>query len=109
MAIDDRFSIARFEADHANGNAHNTADELQNEILAELHCELLPALNRIVERLSALGHHLHPYTPTTPGDVSLRDDNETDGQYQCRLRLSIDTIVSVGFRDALVDKTDSGD
>lgn len=102
MSIDSRFSKDRFRAEALSApGTRRLSDELQGEVLAMLQDGLCRAVNDIVERLNAHGHNLRLYYPPEPGDLSFRDDRVEAGTYECDLRLGIDIVVSVGFRDTM--------
>ena len=108
MPIDIRFSKSSFiEENERDPSSKNLADALETEIQQELHGIIMPKLYEIVGRLNAMGHQLREYTTPIPGDISFRDDEEKNGDYICFLRLGVDTIVSVGFKDAIVDNGES--
>jgi hypothetical protein len=110
MALDTRFSKNSFIEEHERApSSRALADALEAEIQEELHEVIMPKLREIVERLNAMGHQLREYTPPIPGDISFRDDEEKNGGYVCFLRVGVDTIVSVGFKDAIVENGESGE
>jgi hypothetical protein len=102
MPIDIRFSKSSFvEESERDPCSRSLANDLETEIQEELHEIVLPKLFELIERLNAIGHRLRDYTPPVPGDINFRDDEEKNGRYRCFLRLSVDTIVSVGFNDVM--------
>ena len=104
MPIDNHFSKSAFVTESKQEPAlMNLAGALEAEIQAELHEVILSKIREIVGRLNAMGHRLEEYTPPTPGDISFRDEVEEDGTYTCLLRLGVDTIVSVGFKDVVAE------
>ena len=85
--------------------ARRLADELQDDVNAEIHAVVLPAFLNIVERLNAQGHRLQMYDQTRVGDITYRDE-PIDGQ--CYLRLACDTVISAGYADTVtVDEIDA--
>jgi len=74
------------------------ACELQNDVLKELHHEVLKSFKKVVSNLNDEGHSLMPYVENIVGDYAYRDTNESGG---CSLRLSCDVIISSGFNDII--------
>lgn len=102
MSIDIRFSKDRFQAETLSIlGARRLSDQLQAEVLAELQDGVCRAVNDVVGRLNAHGHNLRLYYPPELGDISFRDDRAEGGTYECDLRLGVDIVVSVGFRDTV--------
>lgn len=98
MVFDERFSAGAFERATPE-QRQALALELEEEINEELHRAIMPAFEGIVEALAEFGHDLRLYEPPVPGDISCRDDATVNGQYECRLRVGVDVVVSVGYRD----------
>jgi hypothetical protein len=98
MPVDIRFSKSAFVEEY-NRDPFSTrlSDALEAAVQRELHQVLLPKVLEIVARLNAMGHQLGEYLPPVAGEIAFRDDIGKDGNYRCFLRLSVDTIVSVGF------------
>jgi hypothetical protein len=108
MTIDIRFSKDSFlKENERDPSSRILADALEAEVQQELYEVIMPKIREIVGRLNALGHQLKEYTPPIPGDISFRDDREKNGGYMCFLRLGVDTVVSVGFKDAIVENGES--
>ena len=104
MPIDNRFSKNAFIEEYQRApSSRNLSDALEAEIQQEVHEVVMPKVLEIVERLNAMGHQLREYTSPRPGDISFRDEEQTNGGYLSLLRLGLDTIVSVGFRDAITE------
>lgn len=102
MAIDGRFSLAAFQATRSDpARARTLSDDLQREVTRELHNVIGPAVRLLVDRLNALGHNLRPYGELLAGDLPYRDELVTEAGPSCRLRLGVDTVVSVGFADTV--------
>jgi hypothetical protein len=96
--IDERFSASAFEAHGVDTEeAMKLADALAEEIQQELHTVIEPKLRDIVKKLNAMGHHLKLYEEPNPGDISFRDDAETESGYNCKLRVAFDSVVSTGY------------
>lgn len=96
--VDERLSAARFSSLGLDSEAaRELADELAFEVQNELHELISVRVTAIVQRLNALGHNLRPLDPLVPGDLSYRDDDGGGDPYFCRLRLSVDTVVSTGY------------
>jgi hypothetical protein len=102
----EKYSKQQFESLGLNSAAaRKLADELQDDVNAEIHASVLPAFLNIVECLNAQGHRLEMYDETRIGDISFRDE-PIDGQ--CSLRLACDTIISAGYaRTMTVDEIDA--
>jgi hypothetical protein len=95
--IDERFSAKSFEDLGIDSDlARRLAEELAEEVNAELHGVIEPALRGIVEQLNVMGHDLK-VEELNPGSLSFRDDLEDSGEYRCKLRLAVDTVVSSGY------------
>jgi hypothetical protein len=100
MAIDSRFSRRQFQFELENRKgSRDLSDELAAEVLAMLHEAVEVRFNEIVEQVNQLGHHLRAYHEPQPGEIHFRDDHESNGAYECDLRMAVDVVVSVGFRD----------
>lgn len=98
--LDERYSRSAFEvAGLDTPEAADLAASLQDDILVELDAAVRDAFLQIVRRLDGMGHHLKPYSPPVPGDLSFRDDSGEEGteSYQCGLRVGLDCVVSTGF------------
>jgi hypothetical protein len=96
--IDERFSASAFEAHGVDTEeARRLADGLAEEIQQEIYVVIEPKLREIVEKLNAMGHRLKLYEVPEPGDISFRDDAETESGYKCKLRVAFDSIVSTGY------------
>jgi hypothetical protein len=102
----EKYSKEQFELLGLNtAGARKLADELQDDVNAEIHAVVLPAFLNIVERLNAQGHSLEMYDETRVGDITYRDE-PIDGQ--CYLRLACDTVISAGYADTMtVDEIDA--
>jgi hypothetical protein len=78
-------------------NSHQArllADELQEDVLKELHQEIEGAFIKIVSRLNSQGHDLSPCGRLTPGDYEFRGKEENGN---CGLRLACDVVISAGY------------
>ena len=102
----EKYSKQQFESFGLNSPAaRKLADELQDDVNAEIHAVVVPAFLNIVERLNGQGHHLEMYDETRVGDIAYRDET-IDGQ--CYLRLACDTVISAGYADTMtVDEVDA--
>ena len=80
--------------------------EFETELLSEFHPIIEEKLKQIVFELNQHGHNLKLYY-SEPDDVHYRDDEFCEGKYNCKLRLAVDTIISVGFADILPSEYDS--
>ena len=100
----EKYSKQQFESTDAIG-ARRLADELQDDLVEELHGAMYETFLNLVEGLNAQGHHLAPYDETRPGDIAFRDE-PVDGQ--CYLRLGCDVVISAGYSDTrTVDEIDA--
>ena len=96
--IDQRFSAASFASKGLDSEeARELADLLADEIQKEMHTVIEVHFLEIIKRLNAMGHALKPEYPPVPGDISYRDDLENETEYNCKLRVGFDTVVSVGY------------
>jgi hypothetical protein len=102
----EKYSKNQFESLGLNSPAaRKLADELQDDVNAELHAAVLPAFLSIVERLNNQGHHLEMYDEICVGDIPFRDE-PIDGQ--CHLRLACNTVISAGYANTMtVDEIDA--
>lgn len=104
MRLSLRYSKEDFLAEHASDpNARHLADALTADVQRILHEVISTAVGQIVEELNSRGHNLSNYEEPVPGIVALRDDVGDGANYECDLRLAVDTVVSVGFRDTSGD------
>ena len=98
--INHDFSKKSFEcAGLDTDQSKKLAEQLSQEIQKALHLVVAEELDNIVKTLNQMGHNLNLYEPPKPGDICYRDDNdenETDN-YQCFLRIAVDTIISTGY------------
>ncbi len=97
------YSKENFERTHEtpDGTA-GLANQLSADILARLQLAMEPVLRQVVQELNQSGHRLREYYPPRPGDIAFRDDKTAEGESRsCDLRVGIDLIVSVGFRDTV--------
>jgi hypothetical protein len=96
--IDDTFSKESFStAGLDTPEARSLADQLAKEIQAVIHLTVVKEIDLIIKKLNQMGHNLRLYEDPTPGDISYRDDNDNNENYQCYLRIAIDTIISTGY------------
>ena len=105
MSIDKQFSRQSF-IEGSERNSIHLPQALEAAIQQELHEVIMARLCEIVARLNAMGHELEEYTPPKPGDISFRDEKASNGTSVCFLRLSVDTIVSVGFKDVAAEDSE---
>jgi hypothetical protein len=104
MSIDSRFSKDRFQMEaQSDPGARHLSDQLQEEVLAILQEGVFGKVHEIVGLLNEHGHNLRLYYPAELGDISFRDDRHIGGTYECDLRLGVDIVTSVGFRDTVVN------
>lgn len=102
MRLRHRYSKEDFLTEyHSHGKAGDLTDELAADVQEILHEVISAAVDRIVEQLNGSGHNLRHYDAPVPGAIALRDDSGKGAEYRCDLRLAVDTVVSVGFRDTM--------
>ena len=107
MPIDEKFSLASFISKGiGTEEIEQLSRDLEEEIQSEFHNLLLDNAEKIIQKLNTKGNKLKQYYEPQPGDISYRDDETYQGEYICRLRIGIDTMISVGFGDT-VDEIDS--
>ena len=95
-----KYTREKFLLDSISGSTNiRLTNELAAEVQGLLHNLILQAVNQIVDELNTSGHNLRYCQPPIPGDIVLRDNSEEGAVYSCDLRLGIDTIISIGFRD----------
>ncbi len=110
MTIDNRFSKTQFQKEaESNPGARHLSDGLQQEVLTILQVGVVKKVQEIVDLLNRNGHRLSMYYPPRLGDVAFRDDRSIDGNYECDLRLGVDVVVSVGYRDTKAGFEEFGD
>jgi hypothetical protein len=100
--IDERFSDEEFRrAGLDTAEARALVEALKLEVVAELDPIVRAAMQSIVDRLNALGHHLVVTGGDELGDVNYYDyDPESQEWHKdTRLRLALTSIVSAGYRD----------
>ena len=76
--------------------ARELADELQNDVAAELDAVVSAAFQKIIDALNAQGHNLTLHGDAKVGDISFRDEPQED---HCFLRLACDVVISAGYAD----------
>ena len=76
--------------------ARKLADDLQCDVLDELHVKIKSALLEIISCLNANGNNLKPYGEILPGDMGFRDDGA--------LRLGVDVVISAGYAHTYDDE-----
>lgn len=100
MRLQRAYAKQDFLAEHlSDPGSRRLADELAAEVQKVLHDVIKSAVSQIVEQLNADGHDLRYYDEPVPGMIALRDDAGDGANYRCDLRLAVDTVISVGFRD----------
>src|SRR5258705_5979328 len=93
----EKYSKSEFTSlDSDSAATRRLADQLQDEVVREVHEALLTAVLRVVDGLNAEGHDLRLYGEMRPGDIAYRDE-PTEGQ--CNLRLGCDVVISAGYSD----------
>lgn len=102
MRLRRQYAKEDFIAEHsADPTSRHLANALASEVQEVLHEVILQRVGQIVEQLNSRGHNLRHYEEPIPGVISLRDDAGEGRDYTCDLRLAVDTVVSVGFRDTI--------
>ena len=74
--------------------ARELADELQDDVAAELDAVISATFQKVVDALNAQGHNLALYGKAKVGDISFRDELQEDC---CFLRLACDVVISAGY------------
>ena len=82
--------------------ARQLADELEQDVLKEIHQAVGAAFLQIIAELNKRGHNLTPYGEIQAGDISFRDKPTTE---QCFLRLGCDVVISAGYSHTFADET----
>lgn len=91
----DKYTKVKFEAAGRNTReARALCNQLQDDVIEELHTVLLPKFQEIISKLNEAGHHLTPYSEIIAGDIQYRDE-PTEGF--CYLRLACDMVTSSGY------------
>jgi hypothetical protein len=92
-----KYTKGKFEAAGRNTReARDLCNQLQDDVMEELHTVVLPKFQEIISKLNEVGHNLTPYSEIIAGDIGYRDE-PTEGF--CYLRLGCDTVVSSGYAD----------
>ena len=102
----EKYSKSKFESILSDPAAtRRLADELQNDVVKEIHEAVFTAFVKVVDGLNAEGHDLRLYEEIRPGDIAYRDE-PVEGQ--CNLRLGCDVVISAGYSDTkTVDEIDA--
>lgn len=102
MILLHNYSKLDFLAELESGpGSSQLASKLEVEVQRILHELIKREVEQIVENLNANGHRLRYYEEPIPGIVTFRDDTGDGVNYSCDLRLAVDTVISVGFRDTV--------
>jgi hypothetical protein len=92
----EKYSKSEFESLTADpAAARRLADQLQDEVLQEVHEAVYTAFLRVIDGLNAKGHDLRLSEEIGLGDIAYRD--EVEGH--CNLRLACDVVISAGYSD----------
>lgn len=86
----EKYSRSAFERLKERQTVRNLADQLQEEVLRELHPAIEKAFIKIIEQLNAQGHDLTPYELSS-GEWAFRDEKTPD---RCSLRLACDVVIA---------------
>jgi hypothetical protein len=93
----EKYSKSEFESFALDAAAtRRLADQLQDEVVQEIHEAVSTAFLSVVEALNGQGHNLKLYEEIRPGDIVCRDEL-VEGQ--CKLRLACDVVISAGYSD----------
>ena len=91
----DKYTKDKFEAAGRNTReARDLCNQLQDDVMEELHTVVLPKFQEIISKINEVGHNLAPYSEIIAGDIEYRDE-PTDGF--CYLRLGCDMVISSGY------------
>ena len=107
--LDEKFSAEEFaKCGYSTKGSRKLANELTEEIAKQMQEVVLKKFHEIINQLNEMGHNLKACEPIKVGDISYRDDEETDLAYKCKLRVGFDFTVSTGyahlFDEALVSE-----
>jgi hypothetical protein len=93
----EQYPKSKFESLASDPDAtRRLADELQDDVVQEIHEAVFAAFLKVVDGLNAEGHDLRLYEEIRPGDIAYRDE-PVEGQ--CNLRLGCDVVISAGYLD----------
>lgn len=93
----DKYSKAEFESVALDAAAtRRLADELQDEVVQEIHQAVSTAFLSVIDALNREGHDLTLDGEIPPGEIAYRDE-PMEGE--CKLRLACDVIISAGYSD----------
>ena len=93
----EKYPKSKFESLASDPSAiRRLADELQDDVVQEIHEAVLTAFLRVVDGLNAEGHDLRLSEEIRPGDIAYRDE---PGEGKCNLRLGCDLVISAGYSD----------
>jgi hypothetical protein len=93
----EKYSKSEFESLSSDPAAiRRLADQLQDDVVQEVHEAVFIAFSKVVNGLNKEGHHLEPYEKVLPGDIAYRDE-PVEGL--CNLRLGCDVMISAGYAD----------
>ena len=93
----EKYPKSKFESLASDPDAtRRLADELQDDVVQEIHEAVFTAFLKVVDGLNAEGHDLRLYEEIRPGDIAYRDE-PVEGQ--CNLRLGCDVVISAGYSD----------
>ena len=113
--INQKYSAVAFEKLGFDSEGSNLLlDELEASIRSEVHEITSKYLNELVSDLNRLGHDLRLVdswsdNPKLPVSVSFRDEKYVEGEYRCKLRIALDTVISLGYPDLSHDHDSSSD
>ena len=106
--IDEKFSASAFaKCGYSSKKSRKLANELADEIARQIHEVVLSKFHEITKQLNSIGHNLKLYEPIKIGDISYRDDEETNSSYKCMLRVAFDSTVSTGYAHLSGEEIDS--
>ena len=90
-----KYTKDKFEAAGRNTReARDLCNQLQDDVMEELHTVVLPKFQEIISKLNEAGHNLTPYSEIIAGDIEYRDEPTDDF---CYLRLACDMVISSGY------------
>lgn len=90
-----KYSKEEFEKAGLNSpEARLLADELQEDVLNEIHQYIEAAFINVITRLNSEGHDLSAYGELIPGEYAFRG---TQLNENCCLRLACDVVISSGY------------
>ena len=100
--IDERFSTDSFAKLGLNTEeSRQLSDLLEQEVNKEMQEVVETKFEEIITRLNFMGHNLKLEQKKTVGEIAFRDDDYSNEDYKCKLRLAFDYVTSSGYADTI--------